>query len=263
MRLSLLDIVQTILSSLNSDDVNSIGDTIESMQVATIVRTTYYSIIDGKDWPHLYKLYQLEASNTILKPTHMKLPENVIDVATIKFIKYNKKKLLDTTNRYEEIKWLPPYEFLALIDSRRTDNSNIQVVIDDSDIPLNILNNVPPNYYTCFDNEHIIFDSFDKGIDDTLQESKTQVYGRAQPVWQMEDSFVPDLPVNAFSYLLAESTSVASLALKEAPDQKSEQHSVSQRRRLSQQAWAVNKGIKFPDYGRGIRRGNATQIRPK
>lgn len=250
MRLSLLDIVQTILSDLNSDDVNNIGDTVESMQVATIVRTVYFNILDGRDWPHLYKLFQLESVNSISKPTHMKLPDNVIDLDTIRFVKYDCKKVGDTEPRYQEIKFITPFEFLKMSDSRRTGDSRVQTVIEDSGVPLFIMNSKAPHYYTCFDNTHLIFDSYDVDIDTTLHESKTQAYGKIQPVWQMVDDFIPDLPPNAFSYLLAEATSVASLRLKELGDQKAEQNSITQKRRLSQEAWRVDKGIKLPDYGR-------------
>ena len=250
MRLTLLDMVQTILSAMTSDDVNHIGDTIESMQVATAIRTVYYSILDGKDWPHLFKLYQLESSEDINKPTHMRLPEAVIDIDTIKNVKYNAKRTLDDIDRYIEVKFLKPYDFLNLVDGRRGDASNVKVVEDDSNIKFNIINNVAPHYYTCFDNTNLIFDSYNAEIEDTLQEIKTSVYGKVQPVWVMEDSFVPDLPPNAFSYLLAESMSWCFFNVKEAPNQKAEQHSVTARRRLSQQSWRVNKGIDFPDYGR-------------
>lgn len=250
MRLTLLDMVQTILSAMSSDDVNHIGDTLESMQVATAIRTVYFSILDGKDWPHLYKLYQLESSEDIDKPTHMRLPDNVIDVHTIKNVKYNAKRTLDDIDRYTEVKFMEPYDFLRRLDTRRGDDSRVKIVEDDSGIKFNIINNVAPHYYTCFDNVHLIFDSYNAEIEDTLQEIKTSVYGKIQPVWVMEDSFIPDLPPNAFSYLLAEATSWCFISVKEAPNQKAEQYSVSGRRRLSQEAWRVNKGIKFPDYGR-------------
>lgn len=250
MRLSLLDMVQTILSDLNSDDVNNIGDTVESMQVATIIRTVYFNILDGRDWPHLYKLFQLESVNSLSKPTHMKLPDNVIDLATIKFIKYDCRKFGETEPRYQEIKFIPPYEFLKRSDSRRANDTRVQTVIEDSGIPLFIMKTIAPQFYTCFDNVHLIFDSYDNSVDQTMYESKTQGYGRIQPEWHMVDDFIPDLPPNAFSYLLAEATSVASLRLKEIGDQKAEQNSVTQKRRLSQQAWRVDKGIRLPNYGR-------------
>ena len=42
MKMTLLDITQSILSAMDSDYANSIGDTVEAEQVATIVKETYY-----------------------------------------------------------------------------------------------------------------------------------------------------------------------------------------------------------------------------
>ena len=39
---NLLEIVQNILSDMDSQEVNSISDSIEAMQVAQIVETTFY-----------------------------------------------------------------------------------------------------------------------------------------------------------------------------------------------------------------------------
>ena len=58
MRMTLLEMVTDILSDMESDPVTSYLDTPESQQVAQMLQTTYYNIIDGRDWPHLYNLLQ-------------------------------------------------------------------------------------------------------------------------------------------------------------------------------------------------------------
>lgn len=245
--MTLLELVQDILSDLDSDEVNSISDTVESLQVAQIVKTTYFNIIDGKDWPHLYQMFQIEASGSINKPTHMRLPDNVI---RLDWLKYNKKQVGDSYNKFVEIAYKTPIVFLNLLDARHSDDTDVLVVSDPSGVKLNIKTDVAPSFYTSFDNEHIILDSYDSAVDTTLQVSKTQGYGKLYPTWTMDDSFVPDLPTQSFSYLLNEAKSVAFVALKQAPNPKAEQHSVTQRRRMSQEAWRVQGGITIPHYGR-------------
>ena len=53
-----------------------------------------------------------------------------------------------------------------------------------------------------------------------------------------------------FSYLLNEAKSTAFLTLKQMANQKAEQQSVSQRRRMSQESWKITNGITFGNYGR-------------
>jgi hypothetical protein len=52
MKMTLLEIVQSTLSSMDSDAVNNINDTIESTQVAEVAKEVYYEL-DDRDWETL------------------------------------------------------------------------------------------------------------------------------------------------------------------------------------------------------------------
>ena len=43
-KMTLLEMTQNILSAMDSDAVNSIGDTVESLQVADVIVETYYEL---------------------------------------------------------------------------------------------------------------------------------------------------------------------------------------------------------------------------
>lgn len=246
-KMTLIDMVQDIMSDMNSDEVNSISDSIEGMQVAQIIKSTYFNIIDGRDWPHLYQLFTLTASGTAAKPTHMRLPDNVIDV---EWLKYNVKAEAADKESFRDIIYKSPKEFMAILDARDSLATFVTVVEDDTTVELNIYNDRVPSYYTSFDNEYIIFDAFNNAVESTLQTSKTQGYGKVYPTWTMSDSFIPDLPTQSFSLLLNEAKSTCFLRIKETGDQKSEQHAVTQRRRQSQDAWRVDEPVKYLSYGR-------------
>ena len=140
-KMTLLDIVQDIMSDMESDDVNSIDDTVESLEVAQIVKSTYFSLIDGKDWPHLYQLFQLTASGDTDFPTHMTLPERVSDLT---WVKYNCRTLTDTKDSVRKIYYKNPEDFMSLLDARSSSDSFIQVVSDPSGVKLNIYNDRAP-----------------------------------------------------------------------------------------------------------------------
>ena len=246
-RMTLIDMVQDIMSDMNSDEVNSISDSIEGMQVAQIIKSTYFNIIDGRDWPHLYQLFTLTASGTAAKPTHMRLPDNVIDV---EWLKYNVKAEAADKESFRDIIYKSPKEFMAILDARDSLATFVTVVEDDTTVELNIYNDRVPSYYTSFDNEYIIFDAFNNAVESILQTAKTQGYGKVYPTWTMSDSFIPDLPTQSFSLLLNEAKSTCFLRIKETGDQKSEQHAVTQRRRQSQDAWRVDEPVKYLSYGR-------------
>lgn len=244
-KLTVLEIVQDILNSLDSDEVNSINDTMEAQQVAQIVKTTYFNIIDGKDYQHLYELFKPDTSGVSATPTKVKLPQTVIDV---RFVKYNKRSLTDTKDRVENVIYKTPEEFLGIVNARNSAASNVTVVTDV--VSLNIFTDHAPTYYTSFDGEYLILDSYDSEVESTIQSTKFQCYGRVRPTFTISDSFVPDLPEQMFSYLLNESKAVAFVDLKQTQNPKAEQHSLTQKRRMSQENWRLAGGIKFPDYGR-------------
>lgn len=248
-KMTLLEIVQDILSDMDSDEVNSISDTVEASQVAQVVKSTYFSLIDGKEWPHLYSMFQLTSSGNSAQPTHMSYPSTVEDV---KYIKYNIRDVADTKDIFQEIKWKTPEDFMELVNKRSSAETTITKITDTTGISINVYNERPPQYYTSFDNDNLIFDAYDIAVDSTLQTSKTECYGKLYPSWTVSDSFYPDLPNNAFSLLLNEAKSICFVTLKQSTNPKAEQHSVSQRRRMSQKAWKNEnqKGISYPDYGR-------------
>lgn len=245
--MTLLELTQDILSDMDSDEVNSINDTVESLQVAQIIKDTFFNIVSGKHYPHKNTLLQLEASGSTAKPTHMKLPENVTSLYSMR---YNKKKLADTRDKFSTVDYKTPEEFLSIVDGYISSATETTTVVDVSGITVYVKNNVAPSFYTSFDDEWLVFDSYDITVDDTLKTSKTQCFGMVMPTFSLSDSFIPDLPIQMFSYLLNESKSTSFLTLKQMANQKAEQHSISQRRRMSQDAWRLQKGVTRPNYGR-------------
>lgn len=247
MKMTLLEIVQDILNDLDSDEVNSIDDTFEAQQVAQIVKSTYFAMMSNRNWPHMKKGISLEASGDDAYPTHMKLSDNVKELL---FINYNKAKDGETKRRYEKVSWCEPDDFLRMSNQRDSDESNIDIITDYSGIELLIRNDLAPRYFTSFDDSWLVFDSYDSAVDDTLQESKIQAQGYVIPGWEPVDDFIPQLPDEAFTLLLEEAKSRASLKLKQVQDIKAEQEATRQNRWLARKDWRVHGGIQYPNYGR-------------
>lgn len=251
-KLTLLDIVQDILSDMNSDEVNSIVDTPDSMQVAQIVRSTFFDILDSKDsWPHLRTLFQLDASTDSEKPTHMGLPENVKE---LQLVKYNKRKVDDTRDKFQEVEYAYPDVFLERVNAYNTAADDVTLVTDYSGVQFAIKNDEAPSFWTSFDDDNLVFNAYDSEVDDTLQASKTQCMATRNPVWEVADEFIPDLPEEAFSQLLAESKSACFYRLKQRQDPSSDLQGARQRRAMSRKSWRAAGGIRFPNWGRVSRK---------
>lgn len=253
---TVLAMVQDILSDMNDDEVNSITDTLEGLQVAQIIKSTYEELIAGKNWPHLRTLLALTASGDIERPSHMKLPE---DIKELEWISYDKKKTGETRIKQDPVQYLDPDAFLRFTNDRDSDDADTKTVTDFSGVKVLIKTDVAPQFWTSFDDINLVFDSFDKVVESTLQSSKTQCMAFILPVFSIIDSHIPNLPAEAFPMLLAEAKSACFARLKEAPDAKSEQQATRQKNWMSRKAWNAAGGIKFPDYGRRGGKGNRAE----
>lgn len=246
-KMTLLDIVSEILSDMTSDPVNSISDTFESEQVAKIVKRVYYNLFNERVWPHTGRLFRLNSSGDITKPTHMIMDE---DVDSIDWIRYECREDSGDRSDMREIKYLCPTDFIDYTMVRDSTATNVTTVFDYNGTPLFILNDEMPTYWTTFDDEHLVFDSYNSLVDNTLQHSKTQVFGYIQPDFEMTDSFIPDMPNKAFSLLVAEAKAQSFLKFKEVFSQKDEQAATRQRAWLSREKRRANPGTRYPDYGK-------------
>jgi hypothetical protein len=249
MKYTLLEMVQDILNDLDSDEVNSIDDTVEAAQVAQIIKTCYNEMMSNRNWPHTRKLFQLEASNDTSKPTYLIIPESLKELVSFQ---YDKTPKGSTDLIRGDVIYKQPDDFMRILNSRSLSNPNTQAVVDYEGVKLITLNNTPPTYWTSFDDKHLVCDSYDKSVDDTLMRSKTACLAYTIPEWRRDDTAVPDLPVEAFPALLEEAKSTAFLALKQVANSKAEQKSVRQQRWLSRKAWSTHGGISYPNYGRKV-----------
>jgi hypothetical protein len=252
MKLTLLEIVSDILNDIDGDEVGSISDTIESLQVANIVKSTYLSLSSNKDWSYQRKLFELTASGDNTLPTTMYVPTTYKRVDEIS---YNIRKSTDTRDRFQLMEYIHPSHFLNRTNKYNSSATNIQTITNADGVKYFVRNDQAPSYYTSFDDVTLVFDSYDSLVDTTLQRDKTQAVGYEQNTFDLTDLFIPKMPNEAFVLLLEESKSAASLKLRQMVDSKAEQRSKAQQRWLSRNDWVVSGGVRYQDFGRSSRKG--------
>ena len=255
MKPTLLDIVQEVLNDLDSDEVNSINDTTESLQVATICKAVFRDMLSNRNWPHTRKAIEIVPYSNSSYPTHMRIQDEIKELS---FLNYNTAKLDETRKRYTPISWIEQDDFLRRANSLNTDNTNVDVIIDPSGIEVAVRNDTPPKFFTSFNDDTLVFDSYDKEAGDTLQASKVQAYAYTMPLFEVFDDFIPDLPSEAFAGYIAECKSQSFVKLKQQVSEKDEQTARKQQAWLARKDWRVHGGIQFPNYGRKIRKTYTT-----
>ena len=253
-KMTLLDMTQRILSSIGGQEVNSINDSGEADDVVFIIKDTYYALVTERLWPQHRKLRTLDASTDNQYPCYLRIPDNVVKVVSLS---YNvKDEMSDATglDKYKELKYLEPDVFLDRMYTLDPAASNVITKVDTNSgagVKMLFINDKDPEFWTSFDDEWIITDSYDSSYDDTLQTQKTLAKVYEEPAWEHDDNFIPDMPQKAFPYLLAEAKKVAAIEIKQAFNPAQDERARRLRTWLAGEKKQTGpKGFGYPGYGR-------------
>jgi hypothetical protein len=220
MRYTLLELTQKILSSMDSDEVNSISDTTEAEQVVAIIKTCYYDLVAVGELPRDEDLFQLTPNGDLAKPVTMNMPSDVND---IRWLKYDYQT---TSNPYPNFQPLEPLclvDFIEMVTNFNPTDTNVTMYrYGVANVPLYCRNDIAPRYYTTPNDGVVLFDSYDNTVDSTLQGSKTLCFGQKDYPWTEVDSFVPPLDDKQSQRLLHEAKSLAFAELKQTAHAKAE-----------------------------------------
>lgn len=214
MKYNLLALTQTILRSIKGEAVDDISDTQESLDVVDIIKECYYQIVAGLDLPETKNLFELTASGDPAIPTKMSLPDKAY---SLEWVHYESSTADDTEENWVPIQPLTLQDFLAITNPLNTAEDSVasQVITQDNQtFTFKYRSDTAPRYYTTLDDSTIIFDSYDAGVDTTLQSTKTQAYGIYLTDWETTNTFIPKLDAHQFSLLIKEAKAMAWQELK-------------------------------------------------
>lgn len=260
MKYTLLELTQDVLSSMDSDEINSITDTVESMQVVKIIKTVYDDILSRSDLVYNKLLFTLDASGDNNKPILMTKPTTIDRIHSVE---YNKVIDGDTDPVWCTIQYLPVNDFMHYTSQLLPSETNVETCTHTSNgfaFTLHYRNDIGPSYFTSFDDNTLVFDAYDSEVDTTLQSVKTRCYGTRVTTFTEADSFTPELQPQHFALLLSEAKALAWTELKQTAHPKAEQASrrnwrhVQKNRNQSPDNLMFNNGIhpfnKLPSFGR-------------
>jgi len=251
MKLTNLGYVQNILSSMSADEVNSISDTTESLQVAEILKTTFFNIAARAHLPEQKKFFQLDSSLSSLEPNLMFVPAGIKEIEWLKYFDAD-----TSATMYKYVTLLPIQQFLDYVNGYNRSNSNVDVLnltVGTETFTINYRNDVQPRFATVISDFYVVFDSFNNLLDSTLQANKSQCYGLISPVFLMEDDFIPEVDDDQVPLLLNEAKALAFFELKQQPHVKAEQEAKRQWSSLQKDKSVDNKPSYFdqlPNFGR-------------
>lgn len=215
---TLLELTQNILSSLDSDEVSSIYDTVESLQVATIILDTLDAEFSNLEFPSFGRIVQLQSVSDVDRPNYLRYGS---DVSQIDTVRYRDNRAAD---RYREVRYLTPADFFGRINLITTTGANQREIVDPSGIKYVISTNAAPTFYTSVDNDYLIFNSYDVNFETTMEaENSFALASSSLAEGELIDNYTPPIPATMVPLLREASRATAFLTLKQIPNVKSEQ----------------------------------------
>lgn len=224
-RLSMLTVVQKTMEALNLDEVNSISDSPDAEQIAQIAQDSIYDLLNQSDWPFTIRLSQFESIADSNRPNYLRIPDEVTRIDYIKYDNTDPVNQVDGVDlvEIENIQWLPPQQFLNLVQTRNTQLNEITMITDFNGVRMPIYNDRGPAHWTSFDDEYITFDGWNSTLESTLQGNKSQGHFKWIQDVIIADDFLLDAPSHFFSTWLADVKSTAFIYMKQEASPKDEQ----------------------------------------
>lgn len=238
MKQTLLEMVQGILSDMDGDEVTSYDETTESLQVANIIRETYYVVLARSDVPEHYGVYQLTAGGSSF-PTQLTLPSTA---QTLDVLKYDCRLSGATYPQFEDMQFMNLTDFLdRMYQLPQDSDSTIETFtksINGSTFTFYVHNDRAPSVYTTIDDNICILDSYDEAIDASgLTAAKTVAYGKQLPTFTLSNSFTPTLDANLFPLFFQEAKAQCFAELRQMTNEKAEKR--------SRQLWAKQMDSRY------------------
>ena len=188
MQLTLLELVQDMLTATDSEAVSSVGDTEEAGMCVNIANRAFEYMTHKIKWRHFKQLGSLTSATNL---NEMTVPSGTISIDP-EFVYYDG----------EIIMYMEPEVFLAITITRLTSESNIT-----TSNGVKVYSDRNPSYFTSFDDETLVFDAYPAG---GLVTNAASVIVWITPTSRLTaDAEVFDLPSQAFPALCAKCLSLA------------------------------------------------------
>lgn len=216
-KMTLLEMTQKILSSMDSDEIEAITDTVEAQQVVDILDQTYEELLDRRDWEYLkHRTRTLDAVAGGGK-TQLQIPSDVVHVELVRYHNFD-------TSRPKDVLYKAPDEFLRLTQNRDSTESSMESITVDDGVSIVVQNDRVPNFWTSFDEDTIWFDAYDSSNEAALVGSNSTILAEIRPAFDATNgTFVADMPSRMFTLFFNEAKSLAWLEIKQEANPKAEQ----------------------------------------
>ena len=250
-KITMLGFVQQIAEAIESDEIDTLDETLEASAIMTILEQTYSEVLDRRDWEFIRdRVVQLDERDAadVLQINQLRIPPNVTAIQCLRY--------LSKEGKYTDLTYMQPCDFIAHLHGRNQSDDTITTVINDDGVPMFIHNHIAPTRYTSFDEESIAFDAFEtvRGVGNQIAD--TVIVGNVKPVPDFTNpaAFLP-IPERMFSLILNEAIATANYRLRQTQDPRSERLARRQNIKMRELEPKTQRDNQEVHYGRRTRSG--------
>ena len=241
---TLLQMVQKVAEKISSDEISSLGETVEAERIETILNDMLEDLVTRQDWEFLKdNLGTLSDGSTAIS---LVVPDDVSKLQTVRYRRVN------DTKPYT-LHYLHPEDYLHRMQQLPTTEPN-SVTVTVNGIDLVAKTDRDPRYWTILQDE-VYVDAYDVSRDTTgvvgaqsviLYTKYFDFTGNDQPTW------TAPLPEKLFQLWLQESVAEAAVKLRQVEDPREERK--ARRQYISQSrdepVYKRDEGSGVVNYGR-------------
>lgn len=245
MSFTLLEVVQDMLYSIQGDQVSDINGTVEAIRCHYLARQVFLdSVANTSMAPEQNQIKQLEGVGEVDDPTKLSIPRIIDEILCLEY--------QESDGDYKELQFLEPHHFTAKCESYRgLDNTK---TVTYGDINLVVRTDKHPKYWTTYDNQFVLFDSWQESVEASVVGTKTRCLVRLSgpELWNPSNDFVIPLSDDAMSTYLNECKDRAWSEIKQQPNPSVTRAARRERAKLHRNARVKKKVFTdlYPDYGR-------------
>ena len=247
---TILKLVQDLAAGISSDEIDTLDETIEATEIATILSQTLQEVLDRKTWEFMKdKVKQLDDRaggstqlNTLLIPS---------DVLHINCLRYR-----DDNDKFFDVTYLQACDFIAKLQSRTSTQDDIDIIINSDGVELLVKNDIVPQYWTSFDEETITFDAYNlaTGTGNLIEDSV--IIADVMPVTDFTDpDAVLNIPERMETLVFNEALVTCNYRIRQTRDPRADRVARRQGISLRENEHITNKDKKVRRYGRSTRSG--------
>lgn len=214
---TLLKIVQLIGERIGSDEIDTLTETIEAVEIVSILELTYDEILDRRDWEFLRdRTLRMKArAGGDTKLFNLDMPSIVTRLQCVKYI--------DDNGKFPELEYVEPCVFIERLDGRNVGDANVTAIANDDGVLLNIITDAPPTFFTSFDEDTISFDAYDATRGTGNQAGDSIIIANVKPAMDFTDATATfPIPERMGTLLLNEAMATAGVQLRQVTDARAE-----------------------------------------